>query len=142
MYFVEKDALKLKIDEFSRSTLAFKQDYYNCQRIKQPQDGFWKELSAPMRAYLVYERIDNKANANDCTLREKYVNPKSEAQLMVCAHASEIPHRLPDTLRPEKHPRDADHGKRPRYAEEFAAGGEPPPFADGVGRVTAIRAAE
>ena len=42
----------------------------------------------------------------------------------------------------KKHPRDADHGKCPRYAEEFAAGGQPAPFADGVGGVTAVGAAE
>ena len=54
----------------------------------------------------------------------------------------QIPHRLRDILRPKKHPRDAHHGERPRHAEEFAAGGEPTPFADGVGGVTAVGAAE
>ena len=91
----------------------------------------------------MYPSNDENFNCHHCQDRYRAIDFVAFRPCQnIGAHVLQIPHRLRDILRPKKHPSDAHHGEGPRHAEQFAAGGEPTPFADGVGGVTAVGAAE
>ena len=67
-----------------------------------------------------------------------YRSQTFKASQTLLRESREVLASVSHTLRPKKHPRDADHRKRPRHPQEFPPSGQPPSFADGVGRVAAV----